>query len=87
MGKLLQFLILAAIAWIAFRVLAGKSPLPGRQPDRSEPPPPPGPAATGGVMRRCAYCEVHVPEGESSQSRGKFFCCEAHRDAFFRERR
>lgn len=85
MGKLLQVLILAAIAWVAFRVLAGKPPLPGRRHDNASAPPP-GPAA-GGVMRRCAYCDVHVPEGESSQSRGHYFCCEAHRDAYFRERR
>jgi uncharacterized protein len=88
MGKLLQLLILGFIAWVAFRVLAGKPPLPGRTPDRSDSPAPgPTPGATGGVMRRCAYCNVHVPEGESSQSRGHFFCCEAHRDAYFREQR
>jgi uncharacterized protein len=88
MGKLLQLLILGFIAWVAFRVLAGKPPLPGRTPDGGNAPPPtPGASATGGVMRRCAYCNVHVPEGESSQSRGHFFCCEAHRDAFFREQR
>ena len=88
MGKLLQLLILGFIVWVAFRVLAGKPPLPGRKPDRVDNPAPgPTPGATGGVMRRCAYCNVHVPEGESSQSRGHYFCCEAHRDAFFREQR
>lgn len=90
MGKLLQLLILGFIAWVAFRVLAGKPPLPGRGPDREAPPAGPAGGASGaggGVMRRCAYCNVHVPEGESSQSRGHFFCCEAHRDAYFREQR
>lgn len=44
------------------------------------------PAAGGGAtiqMRQCAHCGVHIPEGESTQSRGQYFCCEAHRDAFF----
>ena len=82
MGKLLQLIILGFIAWVAFRVLQGKSALPPRdEPPRS------GDAPSGGVMRRCAFCQVHIPEGESTQSRGQFFCCEAHRDAFFRGQR
>lgn len=36
-------------------------------------------------MRRCAKCGLHLPEGESVQSGGKFFCSEAHRDAFFKQ--
>ena len=50
-------------------------------------------AATGGeaqqktpeVMQRCAQCGVHVPLGESTQSRGRVFCSEAHRDNWFRD--
>jgi hypothetical protein len=42
-------------------------------------------SAPAQIMRRCAYCKVHVPEGESMQSRGQYFCCEKHRDAYFRE--
>lgn len=83
MGKLLQLLVLGAIAWFVYRVLAGRPGLP-RQDDTSTTGGRPSPG--GGIMRRCAYCQVHVPEGESSQSRGHFFCSEAHRDAFFRER-
>lgn len=82
MGKLLQLVILGFIAWVVFRVLQGKSALPPRdEPPRGDATP------GGGVMRRCAYCQVHIPEGESTQSRGQFFCCEAHRDAFFRGQR
>lgn len=83
MGKLLQLIILGFVAWVVFRVLQGKSALP----PRDEPPRGGGAPLSGGVMRRCAYCQVHIPEGESTQSRGQFFCCEAHRDAFFREQR
>lgn len=79
MGKLLQLIILGVIAWIAFRVLQGKPALPSRDDAPRNPPP-----GQGGLMRRCAHCQVHIPEGESTQSRGQYFCCEAHRDAYFR---
>lgn len=83
MGKLLQLLILAAIAWVAFRLVQGKPPLPSRRDDA----PPPASGSNGDVMRRCAYCQVHVPEGECTRSRGQYFCSEAHRDAWLRESR
>lgn len=83
MGKLLQLIILGLIAWAVFRVLQGKSALPRRTDTPTGDSAPPA----GGVMRRCAFCQVHIPEGESTQSRGQYFCCEAHRDAFFREQR
>lgn len=88
MGKLLQLLILAAIAWVAFRVLQGKPPLPSRRDDHDAGAGgAPGAGSGGDVMRRCAHCQVHVPEGECTRSRGHYFCSEAHRDAFFRESR
>lgn len=83
MGKLLQLILLGFIAWVAFRVLQGKPALPRED----EPPRGGGQVPPGGMMRRCAYCQVHIPEGESTQSRGHFFCCEAHRDAYFRGQR
>lgn len=79
MGKLVQLILLGAIAWFVFRYLQGRASLPGEGGNAGGPG---GPSPS--VMRRCAYCNVHVPEGESTQSRGHFFCCEAHRDAFFR---
>lgn len=32
-------------------------------------------------MLACAVCGVHVPESEVLRAEGKFFCCEAHRQA------
>ena len=83
MGKLLQLILLGVIAWFVFRYLLRKPGLPGQ--DKA--PPAPGPGTSGAVMRRCDFCQVHVPEGESTQCRGHYFCCEAHRDAFFRGHR
>ncbi|MEO6698505.1 MAG: PP0621 family protein [Paraperlucidibaca sp.] len=33
-------------------------------------------------MQRCSYCQVHLPEGESTRSSGHYFCSETHRDAW-----
>jgi uncharacterized protein len=78
MGMLLRLILLCAVAWIVFRLLqrALGLPAPGQGTAPSEPAP--------ATMRRCAWCSVHTPESESTQSRGHFFCCEAHRDAFLR---
>ncbi|PQA37643.1 PP0621 family protein [Amnimonas aquatica] len=85
MVVIIRLLILAAIAWFGYRLVRKLLALPpgGRQDD----------AATGGeaqqktpeVMQRCAQCGVHVPLGESTQSRGRVFCSEAHRDNWFRD--
>lgn len=83
MGKLLYLILLGVVAWFVFRYLLRKPGLPGRD----QAPPTASPGASGAVMRRCDYCQVHVPEGESTQSRGHHFCSEAHRDAFFRGQR
>ncbi len=78
MGLVLRLALLAVMAWMVLRFLRnlGINVSVTRQNDT-----PPG-AAGNEAMRRCAYCNVHVPEGESTRSRGHFFCCEAHRDAF-----
>lgn len=33
-------------------------------------------------MVRCAQCGVHLPRGESLAVRGKFFCCDDHRQRY-----
>ncbi|HQX89170.1 MAG: hypothetical protein KBD35_06810 [Moraxellaceae bacterium] len=83
MGVILRLAIIGFIIWTAWRFL--QRYLVTKQSDQvssSSPPP-----SSSQAMRRCAYCNVHIPEGESTQSRGEFFCCEAHRDAHLRERR
>lgn len=81
MGVLLRFIFMGIIAWIIFRLVQRTLGLqPPSSPPESRPSPPQ-------AMRPCAYCKVHIPEGESTQSKGHCFCSEAHRDSFFRERR
>ncbi|MDP2228149.1 MAG: PP0621 family protein [Moraxellaceae bacterium] len=80
MGLILRLLLLGALAWVVYRFVKGFRGAP-RPDDDTPAAPPPGQQA----MRRCAQCGVHVPEGESTQSRGHFFCSEAHRDAYLRE--
>lgn len=83
MGVLLRLILLAVLAWIIFRFLQRMLGLhlPGHGQATSVP----GPAPMAPLMRQCSYCKVHIPEGESTQSRGHFFCCSEHRDTFFRE--
>lgn len=78
MGLLLRLALLALLVWIIVRLVQralGLKVTVKRQNDDSAPSDPQ-------IMRRCAWCRVHVPEGESTRSSGNFFCCEAHRDAF-----
>ncbi len=74
---IIRILVFLAVAWLAFlvirRVLGG--------PDKILPKPDSKPE----LMQRCAQCDVHLPAGEATQSRGKVFCSEAHRDAYFNE--
>lgn len=81
MGVILRLVFFGMVIWFIYRYL--QQQVAGRSGNQTSEPPP----FSGQAMRRCAYCQVHVPEGESTQSRGEFFCSEAHRDAFFRERR
>lgn len=82
MGVILRLVIIGLIIWFAWRFIQRWL---ARQ--QGQQPPAAPPSADGQAMRCCAYCQVHVPEGESTQSRGEFFCSEAHRDAFLREHR
>ena len=40
------------------------------------------PAVTQDLMVACAQCNVHLPRSDAVASRGKLFCCEAHRAVF-----
>jgi uncharacterized protein len=84
MGFLLRLVFIGIIAWIIIRFIQrhlGKylaAPPADAQASSNQ-------SLQTHIMRPCALCQVHIPEGESTQSRGYFFCCEAHRNDFFRE--
>ena len=80
MAILIRVLIFAVIAWYGYRLvrkfLDKQAALPSNTPTTETKPE---------AMLACAYCQVHIPVGESTQSRNKVFYCEAHRDSYFRE--
>lgn len=78
----IRFIILLALGWLAYRYIRRFLAL-------DKPAKPDSPSASDNTrdaqslpMQRCAYCQVHLPEGESTRSSGQFFCSEAHRDAW-----
>ena len=80
---LIRLILLAVLAWLGFRLVRQfmANSLPPAQPGAANPAAahPPEPER----MQRCAHCDTHLPAGESTQSRGRYFCSEAHRDAYF----
>jgi uncharacterized protein len=76
MGTILRLLIIAAIIWFIYSLIRRAiTPPPEQQPLQNPP-----------LMRQCAHCHVNIPEGESTQSHGRFFCCEAHRDLYLQQK-
>ena len=63
MGTLFRLLIIAAIIWFIYSLI-----LRAIAPPQAQTPLPPAP-----LMHQCAQCGVHIPEGESTQSQGRFF--------------
>lgn len=43
--------------------------------------PPPSPTPKLGVMVRCDYCGLYLPEKEALSSDNTNYCCEAHKQA------
>lgn len=84
MSGILRLVVIGLVIWFIYRFIQKLlvSKAGNNVPPSAAPATPPEQA-----MRRCAHCQVHVPEGESTQSKGEYFCCEAHRDAYFREHR
>ena len=75
MRTILRLLIIAAIIWFIYSLIR-----------RAITPPPQQPLPNSPLMRQCAHCRVNIPEGESTQSHGQFFCCEAHRDLYLQQK-
>lgn len=76
MGKLLSWVLLALLAWGAYRfflLLKRRAEAARAQNDA---------APQGGPQRivSCDRCGVHVPETEAIAEGDRHYCCEAHRD-------
>lgn len=80
MGKLFSWVVIGAIAYLAWRLLTvvQRKPVAGRagpgQPGR-----PPEVRAREQILR-CEVCGVHVPASEAVSRDGHHFCSVAHRD-------
>lgn len=76
MGKLLSWVLLAVLAWGAYRfVLLIKRRAEAARTQE-------GAAPRSGPQRivRCDRCGVHVPESEAIADADRHYCSEAHRD-------
>lgn len=78
MPRILFFVFLAFLVWLAVRVLGGN-----RKRDDGE-----APASTRSSLpasepiRQCAWCGVHVPVGQAvTLPDGRLYCSESHREA------
>ncbi len=79
MARILLFIFLAFLVWLAVRTLGG-----ARKGDRSRVDDQ-GAAPTPPVIEtvtQCAWCGVHVPSGDAvTLADGRVYCSEAHREA------
>ena len=81
MPRLLLFVLLVFLVWLAVRWLGGLRKPGARDPDatRSAGPQPKQEIET---MRQCAWCGAHAPAGDAvSLPDGRVYCSGAHRDA------
>ena len=79
MSRILFFVFLAFVVWLAVRLIGGS-----RKPRPGAPASAPPDAATREIetIRQCAWCGVHVPVGAAlSLPDGRIYCGDAHRDA------
>ena len=71
MGRILFFLLLAIVVYVAWRAMLAR----GRQRGASGPGQQPAPQA----MVSCATCGLHLPRQEALALGDRYFCCEEHR--------
>lgn len=78
MPRLLLFVFIVLIVWLAVRMLGASR----KQRDRDGAAEPTAEPKGIETIRQCAWCGVHVPDGEAvSLPDGRLYCSEAHRDA------
>jgi uncharacterized protein len=71
MGRVLFFVLLAAVIYLLWRSL--------RRRDSAPPPAKAGDERSPQAMVSCATCGLHVPRQEALMLGERFFCCEEHR--------
>ena len=75
MGKLLFWVVVVGVIWIAIKFAqASARRVSGSARDAPTP-------EGGEPMVRCAHCGVHVPHSESVTVGALHYCSDAHRDA------
>ncbi|MEO8935829.1 MAG: PP0621 family protein [Burkholderiaceae bacterium] len=80
MARILLFIFLAFLCWLAIRVLGGSRKRDDAPGDAPQPDAAPLPKSVERVTQ-CAWCGVHVPRGEVvSLPDGRVYCSEAHRE-------
>ena len=77
MGKLLSWVVLSLLVWLAWRILVIVRRRSQAQRSRSLPE---APEVTEPVVR-CDRCGVHVPRSEAIEEGGRHYCSESHRRA------
>lgn len=84
MGKLLSWLVVIALVYLALRLIA----LSQRRRERAAEAARGGAGGAGGrarvggeMMVRCAHCGVYLPASEAITDGGRSYCDPAHRDA------
>lgn len=88
MGKVLTWVLIAALAWLAWRLVvisrrrasgAGTADSSARKTGHSDTPP--EQIVEPERILQCARCGIHLPATEGRFAGGRFYCSEAHRDA------
>ncbi len=78
MARILLFVFLAFLAWLAIRVVGGRRRDDGREQPTAEPPS----TASIEAVAQCAWCGVHVPSADArALPDGRIYCGDAHREA------
>lgn len=94
MGKVLVWVVIALVAWVAWRLFVVSQ----RRSQRARDAAAQGTPGTGGggdadpdgrgarrpgapeLMMQCAVCGVHLPGSEARFAGGRVYCSDAHRD-------
>ncbi len=89
MGKLLSWVALIALVWLAFRLIA----ISQRRRQRAQADPGPADAAAAGSRKApaagvsgelivpCTHCGVFLPASDALREEDRAYCSRAHRDA------